>query len=79
MSVIGKSVYLIHDVDNIQFGNVVNERMDGNWKWVQVTWANGTPTNKYKALNIDIKDNWFRIDSLKFFNPTKMIENLRNL
>ena len=79
MSIIGESVYLIHDTDNIQFGNVVSERMDGKWKWVQIKWVNGMPSNKYNAPNIDIKNNWFRVDTLKVFNPREMIENLKYL
>ena len=79
MSLNGKSVYFIHDVDNIQFGSVVNERMDGNWKWVQVNWTNGAPTNKYKAPNINIKDNWFRIDTVRIFKPIDMINSLQQL
>ena len=79
MSIIGKSVYLVHDTDNIQFGNVINERMEGAWRWVQINWINGAPTNKYKAPNIDVKNNWFRIDTLKIFEPVEMIDNLRNL
>jgi hypothetical protein len=36
MSLVGRSVYHIHSVDQIQFGNVVNEKTEKNWLWVKV-------------------------------------------
>ena len=42
MSLVGKSVYHIHDVNKIQFGNVVDEKLEKTWKWVKVNWLNGT-------------------------------------
>ena len=79
MSLIGKSVYHIHDVHQIQFGNVVDEKNESMWKWVKVNWLNGQPTNNYNSLSLDIKTNWFRIDTIRVFEPKDMICELQAL
>jgi hypothetical protein len=79
MSLIGKSVYNVHDVNQIQFGNVISEKMENTWKWVKVSWKNGRPTNNQASPNIDIESNWFRIDTVQIFNPNDMIYDLQKL
>jgi|TARA_Y100000310_G_scaffold130057_1_gene129227 hypothetical protein len=79
MSLVGKSVYHIHDVNKIQFGNVIDEKLDKTWKWVKVNWLNGPPTNNYNSPSLNIKTNWFRIDTVQVFNPQDMIYDLHAL
>jgi len=79
MSFVGKSVYHVHDVNQIQFGNVVDEKNGPNWKWVKVNWLNGPPTNNYNSPSLDTKTNWFRVDTVRVFNPQDMIYDLQTL
>ena len=79
MSLIGKSVYHIHDVNKIQFGNVIEEKTDKTWKWVKINWTNGSPTNIYNSPTVDIQTDWFRIDTIQVFEPSEMINKLQNL
>jgi hypothetical protein len=79
MSLIGKSVYHIHDVNKIQFGNVIDEKIEKVWKWVKVNWTNGHPTNIYNSPTIDVSTDWFRIDTIQFFEPLEMITELKSL
>ena len=79
MSLVGKSVYHIHDVNKIQFGNVIDEKLEKTWKWVKVNWLNGTPTNIYNSPSFDTNGNWFRIDTIRIFEPRDMICDLQAL
>ena len=79
MSLIGEPVYYIHDVNQIQFGNVVDEKTENTWKWVKVNWNNGEPTNMYNSPTVNIDSDWFRIDTIRVFNPSQMINVLQNL
>ena len=79
MSLIGEPVYHIHDVNQIQFGNVVDEKTENTWKWVKINWNNGEPTNMYNSPTVNIDSDWFRIDTIKVFNPSQMINTLQNL
>ena len=79
MSLIGEPVYYIHDVNQIQFGNVVDEKTENTWKWVKVNWNNGEPTNMYNSPTVNIDSDWFRIDTIRVFNPSQMINTLKNL
>ena len=79
MSLVGKSVYHIHDVNKIQFGNVIDEKNKSTWKWVKINWLNGQPTNNCNSPSLDTKTNWFRIDTVKVFNPQDMIYDLQAL
>ena len=79
MSLIGESVYHIHDVNKIQFGNVIEEKTESTWKWVRVDWMNGTPTNMYNSPTVNTNSNWYRIDTIRVFNPSQMINTLQNL
>ena len=79
MSLVGKSVYHIHDVNKIQFGNVIDEKLEKTWKWVKVNWLNGLPTNIYNSPSFDTNGNWFRIDTIKIFEPRDMICDLQAL
>ena len=79
MSLVGKSVYHIHDVNKIQFGNVIDEKLEKTWKWVKVNWSNGTPTNIYNSPSFDLDTNWFRIDTIMVFEPQDMICDLQAL
>ena len=79
MSLVGKSVYHIHDVNKIQFGNVIDEKLEKTWKWVKINWLNGTPTNIYNSPSFDPDTNWFRIDTIKVFEPQDMICDLQAL
>ena len=36
---IGKSVYHVWDSRNIRFGSVVDEKMEGAWKYLLVAWV----------------------------------------
>jgi hypothetical protein len=79
MSLVGKSVYHIHDVNQIQFGNVVDEKIETTWTWVKVDWKNGIPTNIYDSPTFNTDTNWFRIDSVRVFDPKDMIYDLQAL
>ena len=79
MSFVGKSVYHIHDVNKIQFGNVIDEKLEKTWKWVKVNWLNGMPTNIYNSPSFDTDGNWFRIDTIMIFEPQDMICDLQTL
>ena len=79
MSLVGKSVYHIHDVNKIQFGNVIDEKLEKTWKWVKVNWLNGMPTNIYNSPSFDTGGNWFRIDTIMIFEPRDMICDLQAL
>ena len=79
MSLIGRSVYHIHDVNKIQFGNVIDEKLEKTWKWVKVNWLNGVPTNIYNSPSFDTNGNWFRIDTIRIFEPRDMICDLQAL
>ena len=79
MSLIGKSVYHVHDVNKIQFGNVVDEKSEKTWRWVKVNWLNAAPTNIYNSPSFNTDTNWFRIDTIKVFEPQDMIYDLHAL
>ena len=79
MSLVGKSVYHIHDVNKIQFGNVIDEKLEKTWKWVKINWLNGTPTNIYNSPSFDTNGNWFRVDTIRIFEPRDMINDLQAL
>jgi hypothetical protein len=79
MSLVGKSVYHIHDVNKIQFGNVIDEKSEKAWKWVKVNWLNGQPTNIYNSPSFDTNGNWFRVDTIRIFEPRDMINDLQAL
>ena len=79
MSLIGKPVYHVHDVNKIQFGNVISEKMEKTWKWVKINWKNGTPTSLFNSPTIDTDSNWFRVDTVRVFNPQDMIYDLQKL
>tara|TARA_Y100000296_G_C5124890_1_gene232370 strand:+ start:658 stop:897 length:240 start_codon:yes stop_codon:yes gene_type:complete len=79
MSTIGQAVYHVHDVNNIEFGNVINEETRAGWKWLQINWVANPPTNNYKNPTVDVDNNWFRVDTVRFFEPTDMIESIRML
>ena len=79
MSLIGKSVYHIHDVNKIQFGNVIDEKSEKTWKWVKVNWLNGARSNIYDSPSFDTNANWFRIDTIRVFEPQDMICDLQAL
>ena len=79
MSLIGKSVYHIHDVNKIQFGNVIEEKTESTWKWVKINWTNGIPANIYNSPSFDTNANWFRIDTIRVFEPQDMICDLQAL
>ena len=79
MSLVGKSVYHIHDVNKIQFGNVIDEKLEKTWKWVKVNWLNGIPSNSYNYPSYNTDANWFRIDTIKVFEPQDMICDLQAL
>ena len=77
MSVIGQAVYHVHDVNNIGFGNIINEETRNGWKWFQINWIGNPPTNTYKIPTVDLENNWFRIDTVRVFDPQAMIESLQ--
>jgi hypothetical protein len=79
MSLVGKPVYHVHSVDQIQFGNVVDEKTERDWLWVQVNWSNGEPHNMYNSPTIDIDERWFRIDTVTVFEPEEMINTIQSL
>ena len=79
MSLIGKPVYHVHDVNKIQFGNVISEKMENTWKWVKIDWKNGSPTNMYNSPTVITHSNWYRIDTIRVFDPSQMINTLKNL
>ena len=79
MSLIGKPVYHVHDVNKIQFGNVISEKMENTWKWVKIDWKNGSPTNMYNSPTVNIDSDWYRIDTIRVFDPSQMINTLKNL
>ena len=79
MSLIGKPVYHVHDVNRLQFGNVIDEKTENTWTWVKVNWRNGIPTNIYKYPSVDPKSGWFRIDTICVFEPLRMIKILQAL
>ena len=79
MSLVGKSVYHIHGVNQIQFGNVIDEKNETTWKWVKVNWLNGKPTNMYNSPSSNTDTNWFRIDTIRVFDPKDMIDDLQTL
>jgi len=79
MSLVGKTVYHVHSVDRIQFGSVVDEKVEKSWLWVQVNWANGEPFNMYDSPTVDIAEKWFRIDTVSVFEPQEMIKTIQTL
>jgi len=79
MSTIGQAVYHVHDVNNIQFGSIINEETRDGWKWLQINWVAKSPTNIYKSPSVDVKNNWFRVDTVRVFEPSDMIESIRLL
>jgi len=79
MSTIGQAVYHVHDVNNIEFGNVINEEIRSGWKWVQINWVANPPTNIYKSPAVDVDNDWFRIDTVRIFEPSDLIESIRLL
>ena len=79
MSFIGKPVYHVSDCNAIQFGNVVDQQERGTWTWVRVDWKTNTPTNTYNVSTKDVESSWFRIDTVKFFKPSEMINELQTL
>ena len=79
MSLMSKSVYHVYDVDNIAFGTVVEEKLADRWVWVKVDWVNQKPNNIYKYPSVDPESGWFRIDTVKLFEPDKMISIIESL
>jgi hypothetical protein len=79
MSTVGKSVYHIHNFNNIQFGNVIDEETRKGWKWLQIKWVSEPPTVTYNSSTVDIKNSWFRVDTIRVFDPQTMIESIRML
>ena len=71
MSLVGKSVYHIHDVNKIQFGNVIDEKLEKTWKWVKVNWLNGTPTNIYNSPSFDTISAFGLHSALPHYRVTK--------
>ena len=79
MSLIGKSIYHVHGVNQLKFGTVVHEKHVNTWLWVQIDWINGVPTNIYNSPSTLSEDNWVRVDNVKVFEPANMIKNLQQL
>jgi len=84
MTYIGKSVYNIWDAQGIRFGSVVDEKMDGSWKFLLVEWVNDDNFTQSKKEATNPKEapnypNWYRVDNIKVFKPEEMISSLRKL
>ena len=79
MSLVGKPVYHIHDATQIQFGNVIAEKEENSWKWLQIEWRGGKPTNVYNSPSKNISSNWFRIDTVTVFEPQETINAIEAL
>ncbi len=79
MSLINKSVYHVYDVNNIAFGSVIEEKTTDRWTWVKIKWNNEKPNNIYKYPSVDPETGWFRIDTIKIFEPRQMISLLESL
>tara|TARA_Y100000296_G_C5152662_1_gene247293 strand:+ start:1302 stop:1541 length:240 start_codon:yes stop_codon:yes gene_type:complete len=79
MSLIGKSIYHIHGVNQLQFGTVIDEKQINTWLWVQINWVNGAPSNIYNSPSVSKSADWVRVDNVRVFQPSKMIKSLQKL
>ena len=79
MMSVGKTVYNISNVDMISFGTVVSEKIEDGWKWYRVSWSNKTPSNPFDKPNYDPATGWFRCDTVRVFNPSDLIAEIRTL
>ena len=81
---IGKSVYHVWDSRNIRFGSVVDEKMEGAWKYLLVAWVDDEffEASKKEVTNPKETPNypdWYRIDNVKVFEPDDMMSSLQKL
>ena len=79
MTFVGKPVYNISGVNIISFGTVLEEKMENKWTWCRVNWINQIPANPYDRLNFNPETGWFRCDTIKVFEPSKMISEISEL
>ena len=86
MSFIGKPVYKIWATNALLFGNVTAEKTKDGWKYVRVDWKNDEAYEidierviKLRNIEYDEERAWHRIDHVKFFNPSEMVETLGKL
>ena len=81
---IGKSVYHVWDSRNIRFGSVVDEKMEGAWKYLLVAWVDDNIFEDSKKEVTNPKEtpnypDWYRVDNIKFFEPEDMMSSLQKL
>jgi len=81
---IGKSVYHVWSSRNIRFGSVVDEKMEGPWKYLLVAWVDDNSFEDSKKEVINQKEtpnypDWYRVDNVKIFEPDEMITSLQKL
>ena len=90
MSFVGKSVYSVWGGSTLRFGRVVEEKMEdtgvGPWKFVRVDWEDDETHEmdlnrivSLRNIEYDVVWDWYRIDKIRVFEPSKMIATLNNL
>ena len=84
MSFIGKSVFHVWNIRDIHFGKIVDEKIENEWKYLQVEWVDNDEYENSKKEVTNPKEassypNWHRIDGVRVFEPTKMMASLRKL
>jgi|TARA_R110000824_G_scaffold170181_2_gene347453 hypothetical protein len=83
MNIIGKPVYKVWATNALRFGNVVEEKIKDDWKYVLVDWKDDEAYEmdiqrvvELRNIKYDKEQEWYRIDRVKFFDPLKMVETL---
>ena len=89
MTHVGKQVYTIFGNNSLRFGNVVEEKMDKvggvhEWKFVRVDWVNDEAFEQdrqrvIKFRGYDKYSDWYRIDRIKVFEPSRIIQSIKKL
>ena len=86
MSTIRKTVYKIWANSSLRFGNIIDEKMDGNWLYVNIKWQDDQAHQKdiarvleLRNIEYDTKYDWHRIDSVQVFDAYKMTATLEKL
>jgi len=72
-------VYAISDGTSISFGTIVGQETRDSWLWYKVDWSSRPPSNIYNSPNYDPATGWHRCDTVRVFNPSHMISQIKEL
>ncbi len=88
MTHVGKPVYTLFGNRTLRFGNVIEEKMEDSgghdWKFVRVDWVDDEAFEQDRQRVIQFRgydkySDWYRIDRIKVFEPSSLINTVRKL